>query len=416
MLVFSLILIYLFLPLLIIYLTVKSRIIDKIGAVIIAYALGLVLGNIGIIPRLDDFVFHAIETGTKVSVNDIHNWTLDGRIPQNQIIAWQIYKLQDIMSSAAIPLALPLLLFSMKIKLWFRMSGKALLSMVLAIFSALGFIVLGYFLFGKSINGSKEIAGMLVGLYTGGTPNLASLKEMLKVDEATYIMTHTYDTMVSVIYLLFLISFGKILFRKLLLPYPHTKHERVFKLIPVQEEHAYYRFFAKEYRSGLIKALLLAIGVFGVSAMFSFLMPKSVFLLVVILSITTLSIVLSLVPFVNRIEKTFELGMYFIIVFSLVVATMADVHKLINISGILLGYISLVVFGSLSLHAILCKVFKVDADTFMVSSTALICSPPFVPMVASSLNNREVIVSGLTVGIVGYALGNYLGVIVVALL
>ena len=67
-------------------------------------------------------------------------------------------------------------------------------------------------------------------------------------------------------------------------------------------------------------------------------------------------------------------------------------------------------------NTILCKIYKVDADTHMVTSTALICSPPFVPMVAGALNNKEVVVSGLTVGIVGYAAGNYLGVIVSSLL
>ena len=52
----------------------------------------------------------------------------------------------------------------------------------------------------------------------------------------------------------------------------------------------------------------------------------------------------------------------------------------------------------------------------MVTSAALICSPPFVPMIAGAIHNREVIVSGLTVGIVGYAIGNYLGVAIAYLL
>jgi uncharacterized membrane protein len=46
----------------------------------------------------------------------------------------------------------------------------------------------------------------------------------------------------------------------------------------------------------------------------------------------------------------------------------------------------------------------------MITSTALICSPPFVPVIAGALNNRKLIISGLTVGIVGYAVGNFLGV------
>ncbi len=93
------------------------------------------------------------------------------------------------------------------------------------------------------------------------------------------------------------------------------------------------------------------------------------------------------------------------------VASIANFQRLMDISGALISLISIVIFGSLLVHTILSKIYKVDADTLMVTSTALICSPPFVPMVAGALNNKEVIVSGLTVGIVGYAARNYLGVL-----
>lgn len=46
----------------------------------------------------------------------------------------------------------------------------------------------------------------------------------------------------------------------------------------------------------------------------------------------------------------------------------------------------------------------------MVSSVALINSPPFVPMVAGVLGNKNVVITGIAVGLLGYALGNYLGI------
>ena len=82
----------------------------------------------------------------------------------------------------------------------------------------------------------------------------------------------------------------------------------------------------------------------------------------------------------------------------------------------ILLYVTLAVFGSLFIQAVLSKIFKVDTDTMMITSTAFICSPPFVPVVAAALKNREVIVSGLTVGILGYAVGNYLGITIAYLL
>jgi uncharacterized membrane protein len=42
---------------------------------------------------------------------------------------------------------------------------------------------------------------------------------------------------------------------------------------------------------------------------------------------------------------------------------------------------------------------------------ALVNSPPFVPMIAAAMGNRDAMVTGLTIGLVGYAVGNYLGVL-----
>lgn len=410
----SLVLFYILAPVLIIYLCEKYSFLNKIGAVIIAYGIGIILGHSGLIPRPGHFLETVIQSGGAPTTFELQHWVEQGLITADEMIGYRVFKLQDIFTSITIPLALPLLLFSLKIRTWLRMSGKTLLSMLLAVGAAMILIVVGYIIFGKNIENSKNIAGMLVGLYTGGTPNLASLKEILNVDADTYIITHTYDTAVSVVYLLFIITIGKYIFRSFMLPYP-KKENGLYDNFTF-EEKAYSGFFTKKQLKNSGIALLIAVLIFAISGLLGLQVQQSRLMLVVILSITTLSIAASFVKRINTLEKSFEFGMYFIIVFSLVVATMADIHKLIDISGSLLLYITFVVFGSLTAHAILCKIFKVDADTFMVTSTALICSPPFVPMVAGPLGNKEVIVSGLTVGIVGYAIGNYLGVSLVALL
>mgnify|MGYP001133553604 CR=1 FL=1 len=63
------------------------------------------------------------------------------------------------------------------------------------------------------------------------------------------------------------------------------------------------------------------------------------------------------------------------------------------------------------MHGIFSRIFKVDADNFLIISVALSMSPPIVPVVASSLKNREIILLGLIIGLVGYALGNYIGIL-----
>ena len=73
-------------------------------------------------------------------------------------------------------------------------------------------------------------------------------------------------------------------------------------------------------------------------------------------------------------------------------------------------FVTVAVVGSLIIHCLLCWLTGVDGDTFMVTSVAAICSPPFVPMMSKALDNPATILSGMTTGIMGYALGNYLGI------
>ena len=113
--------------------------------------------------------------------------------------------------------------------------------------------------------------------------------------------------------------------------------------------------------------------------------------------------------------------MYFIYVFCIIVASKADLIALFNVENIqlmvnLLLYIALVIVGSLILHAILSWIFKINVDDYIITSTALSNSPPFVPVVAAAIRNKEVVIPGMIIGVIGYAIGNYLGVAIAYLL
>ena len=370
---------YILIPILILHLCHRYRYVNKLGAVIIAYLVGLILGNIGVLPE-------------------------------------RAGEVQDIMTMLTIPLALPLLLFSMNIKKWFTIVGKTMVSMFIAFFAVISMVVLGYFLFrSQGIEDLWKISGMLIGVYTGGTPNLASIKLALDVDETIYVVTHTYDLLIGVFYLLFMLSVGQRFFLKFLPAFKYTDPETAAKG-DFDGMDPYWGILRKKVFVPLLKALGLSVLIFGIAGGASLLVGESAQMAIVILLITTLGILASLIPSVNRIEKTFELGMYFIIVFSIVVASMADISRFMAASPVILLYVTLAVFGSLLVQVILSRIFKIDADTLMITSTAFICSPPFVPVVAGALKNKEIIVSGLSVGIIGYAVGNYLGITIAYLL
>ena len=175
---------------------------------------------------------------------------------------------------------------------------------------------------------------------------------------------------------------------------------------------SYDGMFKKENLVPILSAFGLSILIFAIGYGMMLLFKGDLEFVIGILTITTLAIGSSLIPKINRIPKTFNLGMYFILIFSLVVASMGDLDKISNISEQLLYYDFYIVFGILVLGLILSALFRIDADTTIVNMVALIFSPPFVPVVAAKLKNREIIISGITVGLAGYAIGNYLGIFI----
>lgn len=351
----------------------------KIGPVLILYLLGLVIGNCGL------------------------------RSPG-------LASIQEILGSAAVPLAIPLMLFSCT----FRRSEtrSQLLALVTGVVAVAIAVTAGYFVFGKSIPDGAKIGGMLTGVYTGGTINLASLQAMLSVPEETYVLLNSYDMIISFAYLVFLLSIGFRLFRRWL---PNETAASCTPSADCRTEDSgadpYRGLFSKAGLKEFGVQLGIALVIIAVSGGVGLLAGEGAFMTVFILVLTTLSIAASFLKCLKGRKYGYDVGMYSIYVFSIVVASMADFRSLDLVGGLnSLGYLTLVVFGSLLLQFLLAKLFRIDSDTMVISSVAFICSPPFVPMMAGAMRNRRIIAAGLAIGVFGYAAGNYLGFLMSRLL
>lgn len=115
-------------------------------------------------------------------------------------------------------------------------------------------------------------------------------------------------------------------------------------------------------------------------------------------------------------ERTFEAGTYLILVFSIAVASQVNTGTLGNIDPRIFLFISIATLGSLLMHVLLSALFRIDTDTTLASSISLICSPPFVPVVAGAVKNKAIIGPGIAVGLFGYAVGTYVGFFLARLL
>lgn len=366
---------FLALPAPIIWLNNRVKWVNKLGIVLICYLLGIVVGNIGILPES----FSGIQT-----------------------------TMQDV----SVCLALPLILFSLNLKKWLKTAKNGILCMALAIVSISTVVFVLHMIFRNIDPNTPQYAGLAMGVYTGGTPNIASIKTAINVNETTYTMFNTYDMVISIGYILLLTSVAKPVFKKIF----RLRDFEGDKNVSSEEANSdtadpenYKGFFEKKTLGKVMLAFLLSGGILGASFLIGKLVPTYETALT-ILCVTTFAIICSFFKPIREIRKTTQLGMYLIYVFCFTVATMADIKMLVNINWTILSYVFFSIFGSMCLHAILCKIAKVDVDTMIITSTSAICSPPFVPVVASHLKNNAALISGIATGIIGYAIGNYLGV------
>ena len=381
---------YFIVPYIVIALCRKYAVLNKIGEILLLYIIGILVSNIFVFPL-----------GLGESMKGI----------------------QDGLTSVMILLAFPMILFGCDFKNW--KLKNAIVALCIGLVSVLVVDILGFYIFNDEQSVFTKIAGLLVGVYTGGTPNLASLKIALDVDAETYIFVHTFDMIISFVYLVFLMSFGIKVFRLFLRQQDNKTTRQQDSKTTTQQDNkttsqslAYSDIFTKRHFPKTLGAFGLAILIVGVGMGVSFIISGKIDnMLVLILTMTTLSIAASFLPFVRKMEKSYDAGMYLVLIFSLVVATMVDVTAIDYKAGVnIIMYIAFVIFCSLILSMILAKIFKVDSDTMVITSVALINSPLFVPMIAESMKNKKVIITGIAVGVIGYAVGNYLGILVYQLL
>ena len=379
---------YVLVPVVIIELFKRFRWMQKIGTVVAAYAIGILFALTGLVH---------FEAGSAAALT--------------------FSKLQSTIMSVAVPLAIPLMLFNCDFRLWTKALPKTIWSLVGGLTAVLVAVVSGYFIFRTpDIPDFNKVAAMMTGIYTGGTMNFNALGASLGVDKTLMAIVLAFEMVLTTPYIFFIIGGGFRVFRKIL-PYQDvTRKGRKDEAVETKDVENYRGMFRRESIGGMFAGLGLSILFLAIGAGLALLLTGTLNELVVILTITTLSIIASFFRRVRELPKTFELGMFFILIFSVIVASLFDIHS-VNGGSMMIGlFVAWVMIVAAVLHLLFCRIAHVSGDLFCVSQIALLCSPPFVPPVVGAMQNKKVLISGIVIGLVGYAVGTYLGIAIAMIL
>lgn len=360
--IFFLILCYFGLPILFLRLKKSVSIINKIGVVSVCYIAGIILGNLPFLP-IDETIAKAI-------------------------------------IGPVVALSIPLLLFNTNLKT-FKTSGRVIaLSFVCAILAVSISSVSFTLLFADYLDEAWKLGAMVFGVYTGGTINLSAIGLAVGVSDESFILLNAADLMTGGVGLLFFLTFAKGLYSKFLKADNEVEHD---------VEHV--ELDDKIYIKGSSISLLLAAVILGSSAALSYGIFGKINEILIFLTITGLGIAASLFPKVRSLKGSYGLGNYLLYVFCTAVGTLANIQTMLETGPTILAFVFCVVICSILLHLVLAKLFKIDADSVIIASIAGLYGPPFVAPVAKAIGSPQLIPLGITLSLVGFAVGNYGGLL-----
>ncbi|MDX2015613.1 MAG: DUF819 family protein [Myxococcaceae bacterium] len=346
------------------WLCARIKPLGALGPVVVCYAAGILAANLRVVP---------VDEKAAMTLNEV-----------------------------SVALSIPLLLFSTEVKKWLSLGPTLLKAFGLACLSAIAAASIAGFVFRASTDEWWKISGMLVGVYIGGTPNLNAIGIALETRSETFVLLNAADVVLGGAWLFVLLTVAQRVLLRFMKPFPAARDEATV------DEAAPATVWTIRNLPSMVTGLALALACVLVSAGAAMGATGKLDGTVVMLVLTTLGIALSLVERVRRLPTTFEVGEYLLLVFCVAVGSLADVSKLSGASS-LFFFVFLVLALAVVFHVALCWLFGVDADSALVSSTAAVFGPAFIPPVTAALKNKALLGPGLTLGLAGFAIGTYVG-------
>jgi len=336
---------------------------SKVGASLLALALGAVLSNTGLVPASSD-VYSVIE-GPLTSL----------------AIAWLLLAVNLSDLKVAGP----------------RMIGAFLLA---AFGTGLGAFLGGILFAGHFGQDTWRLAGVFTGTYSGGSVNFVSVGRGVDLPDSLFAGATAADALTTGIWLAVCLTLPIWLqrFYPAAIPGEDETEER--------KEHA-HPFFEKIPMSTLDLSLLLAVGFVLVVA--SEWLGQLVPAVPSVLWLTTMALVVGHMKHYRAERGALQLGNLALHFFFVIIGIHSRVSEILAV-GVEVFYFTLIVVG---VHGLVVfgvgRLLRMDVGSLAVASQAAVGGPSSALAVAVSREWRGLVLPGIIVGLLGYAIGTYLG-------
>jgi uncharacterized membrane protein len=341
----------------------------SLGAALVGILIGLALSNAGIIPG-DSLVY-------------------------------------KFLSSSGVSAAVVLILLSVDVRS-VKKAGPVMLKAFLigAVGTALGSMTMALLLHRLIGPETWKLAGQFTGTYTGGGMNFAALGRAFDTSSDLFTAGIAADVIITAVWMVICLSVPVILGRKI---QNNVKLKRDSSAPKNTEKSTLERLlYVSDQPIQLTHVAILVAIVFG-SLWFSGILASWLSFFPQILWLTTIVLAIAQIPAIKKLSGGAMLGNYLLLLFLASNGAQSVVKNIINIGPEVFYYAA----GTVFIHGIIIfgigRLFKIDFGTLAVASQANVGGSASAMAMASARGYTDRFLPGIAVGLLGYAVGNYMG-------
>lgn len=324
-----------------------------------------------------------------------------------------------------VPLAIPLLLFQCNIKRIGRESGRLLLIFLIGSVGTTVGALGGFFLLHNLFPELYKVAAMFTGTYIGGSVNFVAMADTFGASGQMSSQAVVADNLLMALYFFVLIAMPSIAFFR-----RHYAHPLVDQVEAGQGGSTGEFWNAKPISlqniSFDIAATFIIVAVStAVADFFARLFPAegAGFILNQLLGnkyliMTTLTMICATAfpKAFNDAPGANEIGTFLIYIFFAVIGAPASIVSILTQAPVLLIYALIIVAVNMLFSLVFGKLFHFHLEEIILASNANIGGPTTAAAMAISKGWNQLIGPVMLVGVLGYVLGNYFGILVGTLL
>ena len=311
-------------------------------------------------------------------------------------------RLNKYMAEGTVVLAIPLLLFGTDFRQWLSYAKSTLLGFLSCVLAGLLMAFAAAFLFNTQVADVAVVTSMLTGFFTGGAPNMNAIGIALNAEESLLVYLNVTDIICGGALLLFLSSFAKPVLSTFLPAFQPAFEENTHEI----EHEKTPKIQFKDYAANALLAFAVVALALGTTYLFYQELTNAS---IIILLLSAFAVAASFIKAVRERPGSFEMGDYLLLIFCVAIGLQANFNNISSQILPLLAITAFVMYGTFLLHLLFCYLLRIDRDTSLITAVAAIYGPAFIGQIASVIKNRKMLLSGISTGLIGYAIGNFLG-------